>query len=402
MMVTYVIHFINGDSCTYTTDVSCWPAPHTQCDSVNFQLCICEPSAQQSYFNINIQNQNVPNSPICAVRVAKYNTSNNLQTWNSGFFIGGTAISNPNANITSPSDFGVINTNDWLNLQFWFNSSQAATDYIVVTIIHCNGDTCIEIWKPQVVPSGDVGFTDFNIGRGVNPFPKLFAYTFKVTGPSKTYSGNSPYKIKYITLSIKDTADTAGKTEIAALTGAEMYSEKGRWERLKFSLASHGRYNALFQFQNPLDLKSKDSSGVFQIIFANALPKEILYNCYGTSGSVLSSGTLTLDTGGSIGIVKLGKTNQNGEGLMIFNGFPTPTNGQFNIKLNLPENDNVAIHVFDINGKEVLVKSLGLLNNGLSDGNIDLSALETGNYFINAVSQKNGGVSNTIKVVLMK
>jgi hypothetical protein len=399
MIVTYTVHFSNGDSCSYKTVVKgCPDAPHTACDSVRAELCVC---SNTNYVNIFIKNSSVPFSDICAVYVKKYTSGGTLE---SNFWLSGAIVNYSQSLTTTQANSSITLTPpvQWdytLNLQMQYSSFTTFSGYLVITVIHCNGDTCIEKWNPQTVPTSDVKFTDFSIKKGVNPYKKLYAYTFKIFGPSQSFSGKSPYKIKYITVSIKD---TTGGVEIAGVTGAEQYSEKERYEILDFSLASHARHDALFQLSNPLDLKSKDSSGVFQIFFANRLPKDVTFNCYGINGSVLSSGKLSLDTVGSVGVVKLGKKSEMTDALMIFNGFPTPTTGKYNIKLNLPDNDNISIHVSDLAGKEVLIYQLGLLKDGLSDGIIDLSTLENGNYFITAFSHKQNLRSNTIKVIVLK
>ena len=400
MTVTYTVKYATGDSCTYTVFVKgCPRAPHGLCDSIKVQLCAC-PNALLNYFNINISNLSMPASPICSIKFTKYNTSNIVEPnfFTNGYFVTPfTNISTPNSTITSfPS---LVNYGSNTNMQMYFPNSPAFSGYIRITVVHCNGDTCNAIWSPTVIGVTELKYADYTIKKGANPYNKLFAYTFKISGPSKNRAGSSPYKLKYITVSIMDSVFSA---EIAGLTGAEMYNEKERSKFLKFSMTSHARHNALLELSSPLEILSNDSSGVFQIFFANALPKELLFSCYDNSGSVLSSGTLALDSTGNVGVMKLGKTSEPIDQLMIFNGFPNPTSGRYNIKISLPENDNISLHVFDISGKEVYVYNLGSMNNGLVDGVIDLGILDNGSYFINAVSQKQGTVSNAIKVILMR
>ena len=400
MTVTYTVKYATGDSCTYTVFVKgCPRAPHGLCDSIKVQLCAC-PNALLNYFNINISNLSMPASPICSIKFTKYNTSNIVEPnfFTNGYFVTPfTNISTPNSTITSfPS---LVNYGSNTNMQMYFPNSPAFSGYIRITVVHCNGDTCNAIWSPTVIGVTELKYADYTIKKGANPYNKLFAYTFKISGPSKNRAGSYPYKLKYITVSIMDSVFSA---EIAGLTGAEMYNEKERSKFLKFSMTSHARHNALLELSSPLEILSNDSSGVFQIFFANALPKELLFSCYDNSGSVLSSGTLALDSTGNVGVMKLGKTSEPIDQLMIFNGFPNPTSGRYNIKISLPENDNISLHVFDISGKEVYVYNLGSMNNGLVDGVIDLGILDNGSYFINAVSQKQGTVSNAIKVILMR
>ena len=174
-----------------------------------------------------------------------------------------------------------------------------------------------------------------------------------MVGPTKNTGGPPKnYKVKYITINIKDTSRA---TEIAAVTGAELFRDAARNRILKFTLASHARYTALFQLSSPLVLSPNDSSGIFQVIFANALPKDIAFTCYGESGTILSSGILSLDSTGNVGILKLSQTNTPIDGLMLFNGSPNPTTGKYNMNLTLPEDDFIFLHVTDMNGREIYV-----------------------------------------------
>ena len=401
MTVTYTVKYANGDSCSYTILVKgCYRAPHGLCDSTKVQLCAC-PNSLSNYFNINITNLSTPASPICGIKITKYNSSNLIDNI---FFDYGYIAGSPNTPILPPNSLitnfpAVVNYGSNILLQMGYNNSTPFSGYLTITVIHCNGDTCKTTWSPTLIPLLDLKYADYAIRKGVNPYNKLFAYTFKIAGPSKNISGAEPYKIKYITLSLQDTAKGA---EIAGLTGAEMYNEKERNKILKFSNTAHARYNALLELVGPLELVSNDSSGVFQVFFANALPKELLFNCYDNSGSILSSGTLALDSAGSVGVMKLGKTNEQSDQLMIFNGYPNPTSGRYNFKMSLPESDNITLHVFDISGKEVYTYNVGTVNTGLVDTNIDMGLLENGTYFINAVSQKQGRTSNSIKIVVIK
>lgn len=61
--------------------------------------------------------------------------------------------------------------------------------------------------------------------------------------------------------------------------------------------------------------------------------------------------------------------------------FPNPSNGQFNIKLNIPYNGNVNLELIDITGKVVLSKSVKL-SGTIINKPIDMSYHAAGNYML--------------------
>ncbi len=61
--------------------------------------------------------------------------------------------------------------------------------------------------------------------------------------------------------------------------------------------------------------------------------------------------------------------------------YPNPTNSSLNIKFNLPKDDDIQLHLFDIQGKLVLEKNLGKMNSGEFLETIDLTNVSPGTYF---------------------
>ena len=82
------------------------------------------------------------------------------------------------------------------------------------------------------------------------------------------------------------------------------------------------------------------------------------------------------------------------------NVYPNPmqTNGTVSFTLN-ENTDNIAIEVYDINGKLMLKENLGRLVKGTYNENIDVSTLANGTYFVRLVA---GAQSKLSKIVVLK
>lgn len=403
MNVFYNVKFANGDSCRYSFKVDgCERAPQTQCDKFKIKnLSIQFPFITFKYLNIKITNNAAPASPICNVIFTKYSTTNSIEP---NFFLWANRATAPSQNHPSPvsnvSVFPavVINSGGVLTYNLIYPGNVTFAGYIEVTVIHCNGDTCKYKWTPKVFNPSEATYLDYTINKAVNPYTKMYAYSLKLKGPTQIPMGDNPYKIGYISLIIPDT----GNAEIAACTGADMlYDAENKINKVKTSLSEHSRKYALFELAEPLELQPRDSSGILQIIFGNSLPNNIYYNFYDEEGNIMNGGSLTLDSAATVGVTKLGKTQQFNEP-MLFNAYPNPSSGHIDCKISIPQNDLVILRVLNIEGKEVYRKDIGSVKPGLADLTIDLSHLENGNYLINAECKNTGMMSNSIKVIIIK
>jgi len=80
--------------------------------------------------------------------------------------------------------------------------------------------------------------------------------------------------------------------------------------------------------------------------------------------------------------------------------YPNPFNPSTTIRFAIPENSNVTLKIYDINGREIIT----LINNeivspGIKEINFDVSGLSTGIYFYTI---KAGDFRDTKKMVLLK
>lgn len=404
MTVKYTVKFQNGDSCVYTTEVKgCPRSPLVQCDKVKGEICVCNPgSAGQNYLNLTISNQAIPASSICGLIINYYNSSNILDN---GFFVNSTILSNYQVNpLPGPINVtGMLGTaagtmNPFI-IQANYTSNKVLDGRVEVITIHCNGDTCKTSWQPKKTELGDVIYIDWKPKFVKSPYSKVNAYSFKVAGPSASKMEPNPFKLKYLTINIPD---SSGGPEIIGLTGSELYSVKGREHMLTIESASHAKYTALFKLKSALNMGPADTTGIFQVFFANGIPKNAFFNFYNEEGSMLSSSTLALDTSLGTGVTQLGKNGFGSNQMMLFSGYPNPTSDQFNLSISMVEAEEVKLTIMDINGRLIEEKNMGKVKRGLSELNINLAHLNEGTYFIQAITNNNYQLSNAIKVVVIK
>ena len=62
--------------------------------------------------------------------------------------------------------------------------------------------------------------------------------------------------------------------------------------------------------------------------------------------------------------------------------YPNPSTGNFNVELQDVNNEEVSIQVYDIQGKQILVRNLGVVN-GTQVDNIEMTEVSSGVYFMN-------------------
>jgi hypothetical protein len=403
MTVKYTVKFQNGDSCVYTTNVvGCPRSPLIQCDQVKLKNCICSGgNAGLNFIDIHIANTTIPVSPICGFIINKYSPTNVLQNtfFNNGLVMNATP---PGVTLPGPVDVTgnpLANPNGVLNIQAYYLSSSTLNGRIEVITIHCNGDTCKRNWYPNGPRLEDLIYTDFNPKSVKSPFSKISAYSFRIAGPSASHSEPNPFKIKYLTINIPD---SNGGPEIIGLSGAELFEVKERANMLKIEKSSHARYTALIEINQALNLKQNDSSGIFQLFFANGIPRNATFHFYDEDGSVLGSANSTLDTSVGVGVTHLGKNGFGLNQMMLFSGFPNPTSDVFNLSISMADASEIEVQITDINGKMVDKVNGGKLKRGLSEIHLNLGHLSNGTYFLQAKNQSNLEISNAIKVVVIR
>ena len=391
--VTFTVNFANGQHCVYSIKINCKRPPVTLCDKFDIKQCICQ-GAALNYIDVNILNQMIPNDPICSIKITKYDNLGNIQTtyWNAGAVIlpSATAYNSPFNTIPAVGSINVV-TGGLVHFQNYFTGT--FTGSIGITVYHCSGDSCNTSWKPNVWNPTDIATAA--VAKVKSKYAKMFATTYKLT--QKQDVGNRvAVPVKFVSIGIDDRGTTA---EIVAVTGAEQYPERERSDILKFSYASHARQNAFFELQEPLTLLQRDSSGAFNIVFANVLPPRIRYTLYDESGAVIGSDTIRLDSSSTTGVVNLLPNKSASADFFLVNGYPNPTNDLYNLKYVLGSSKEVTLSVADASGKEMAQYNEGKKQIGVVEKSLSLGWLSNGIYFIRLVSS-DGQSSEPLRVVV--
>ena len=99
------------------------------------------------------------------------------------------------------------------------------------------------------------------------------------------------------------------------------------------------------------------------------------------------------------GYVGLNELSKNNSGLKVFQNEPNPANGSTTIRYELPEESNVALKVFNITGKEVLVINEGNKRAGAHKLNLNTAGLSGGVYYYTLTT---GSEEATQKMIIIE
>jgi len=398
--VTWVINFANGQQCTLVSQVKNCPHPLIKCDEFKFKQCICT-GAALSYVDINVNNQAIPNSPICSLKIVKYDPSNNVQLtyWSAGSVLtpASTPFTAPFNLIPSSGPSLNVLTGGNVNAQLYFPGTSFSGS-ITVTSYHCNGDSCVKSWRPNTWPPHDPTLVNAAIVKNVKPrYNKIFATGFKIQ--QRDGMGQIP-TIKYVSVGISDQSGA----EIIAVTGAELYPEKGPITSKKdpgtVLQAAQASQNAFWEFKEPIHFQPGNSSLVLHVVFANQLPKLVTYTLYDEEGSVVQQSVLEVLN--QFAIVNSGEANtlaNTANDFLLLSGAPNPAKDFFRVKYSLGSNRDISFQVYDLNGR--LMESVEAGQQGIGDHEtaLEVAHYPSGVYIVRMLS-KDGMISAPIKMVV--
>jgi dipeptidyl aminopeptidase/acylaminoacyl peptidase len=84
-------------------------------------------------------------------------------------------------------------------------------------------------------------------------------------------------------------------------------------------------------------------------------------------------------------------------GFSLFQNFPNPTGGQMVVGFHQDREGPVVLSVFDVNGREVFSRNMGIKKIGEHRLAVDLASLTPGQYFYKLTSGKNAIVKKFVK-----
>lgn len=398
--VTWTINFANGTQCVYVTSVR--PCPHVviRCDDFKFKQCICT-GAGLNYIDVAVTNQLIPNSPICSLKIVKYDIFNNPQTtyWNAGIVLTppATPFTAPFVNVPAAGSFTTPPpTGANVNAQLYFTGSSFSGS-ITVTAYHCNGDSCVRIWRPLVWPTDVIGVDVAELVNARPRFSRTFTTAFKLKQAPRLRGSVSG--IKYASIGL------IGQTssEIIAITGSDLYperSEPAAGRNLRILSAAHARQNALWELQDPLTFAPGDSSSVLHVVFANEVPRQASYALYDAEGGVLFRDTITISS--STVVVDVTDLVPDGGGdFFLAGGFPNPTKDAFNVRYVTGKSYDLSFSVFDLSGRMVEQVNIGMQPPGIRQQLFQTGHYPDGVYFIRMMSS-DGRISEPLKMGILK
>jgi hypothetical protein len=66
--------------------------------------------------------------------------------------------------------------------------------------------------------------------------------------------------------------------------------------------------------------------------------------------------------------------------------YPVPSKVNVSVKISQPTDSDVQIKIFDLSGKQIQAKSIGLLKKGIHELNLNLDAISEGVYIVEVIS----------------
>ena len=393
--VTWTVNFANGTACSYQSIVKNCPHPVLRCDSFAIKQCVCTGSAL-SYIDINVFNHMLPNSPICSLKIEKFDATNTLQTgfWATGAVLIplGVAFTSPWTTVPSSGPALNVNTGNNVEPQLYFSGS--FTGSIIITVYHCNGDSCVRSWKPKTIDINNPTYADATLVQVKPPYPKNYVVSFKLKPENR--SDLLSLVAKYFTIGISDVGTNAVKPEIVAVTGSQMYKERDiNSLSLPLAKASYGRENALFELSK--DFSLADSSQYIHVVFGGSLPKQIQTTFYEENGGVININTIKLD---SLLTGLVDPTKVATPAVMLVSASPNPSKDAFNLKILINEVSLIQLEIFDVSGKLVDSQNQGTLLPGQHSIDISTVNLPNGTYLIKVGSAIDNAFSS-IKMIVV-
>lgn len=383
--VNWVITFTNGQTCQITSQVKNCPHPLIECDKFAFKQCVCAPAAL-SYIDVHITNQAIPNSPICKVKIVKYDPANNVQTtyWSAGAVVtpAATPFAAPFTLIPSSGPSLNILTGGIVNAQLYFPTSTFSGS-ITVTAYHCNGDSCVKSWKPRTWIESDPTLVNAAVAKNVKPaYDKIFAAGFQVQQP--TGSGFIP-PVKYASISV---AEPNSPAIVVAVTGAEMFPDRSNPTIRKapgtIQHAAQAAKNVMWEFKEPLQMSPGSASAILHVIFANQVPKLVSYTLYDEEGGIIRTATIEVTQFKTTEATDRSDypAESASPSFLLLSGAPNPADEHFHLLYSLNTPETISFHVFDLDGRLIETISAGTQTEGNHEQSLETAHLPSGIYMI--------------------
>jgi len=182
------------------------------------------------------------------------------------------------------------------------------------------------------------------------------------------------------------TNDAAGNIYVA---GISMVSGSGNYVTIKYS--SSGVQQFVLTYDGPAN--STDETSAIYVDNTG----ETIYVTGRSRGVSTDFDYATIKYTQLVGVNPI--NNEIPSGFVLYQNYPNPFNPYTRIKFDLPASSSVYIKVYDINGREVYFRNLGLLKPGKYEIKYEAEGLNSGVYFCRIQA---GDFTATNKIILLK
>lgn len=372
-------------------DNFCWQCPppvnNTCCDS----LVIDPDSDIESHFTGHrytiIKNPWLP--PICKVKV-KYSIAPNVWCC----YTGGDVIVDNTSNylplaFLHPYDLIDISSapaNNWLSFYYGLNWENVGLKPVTITVIHCNGDSCVYHDVIDVAPLTQVSglvvsFEEFK--------DSVKAFNIKIKG-----NVNLQNAIKYITIDIpKD----LGK--LMAITSGD-YGTDLNPNYMNVASSKMSNQHALFTLSSPLTLKEDEISRSLTVIWSKYAGTQTAPNIKLTLFDVKSNpiGYILTDVTSSTDVKAVTK-GYDGSEFDLLKSSPNPIQDNVTLYYTIGSQSDIKLGIYDNLGNELKSFNEGFQPQGLHSIDVNTSDLSSGVYYVRLMSPTR---STTLKLIINK
>jgi uncharacterized repeat protein (TIGR01451 family) len=372
VVISYVIHFTNGEVCEKRIELDCKvPTSETCCALANFKLKSKWPFWKTQVGTFNIINAD-PSVPICYIEISpspagSFTTGNlivdgvtSAQSWNTTRI---PASGNLTPSAVNTVDFSLVSNN--------------YSGTVTICVVKCDGTRCcFEFkWNKPVIGHVDLSLDKAELSTGL-----------KAVSISPDVSSDLPNKIKYVAFGLSSEEEVTGNASQFFAISASPHEGDDYPAGLASTIsASMGKNNAFFELSQAKG--AGEAMGYFNLVFAGKLPK-LGCTLFDEEGSILYDGEVNLAGSDTvITSLNLNASATAGNMFELIKVFPNPSDGVFTVTYTTGTPREVEMRIVTSSGLTVDSKRIDDRTAGVHNLNIRTSGLASGMYMVILVSE---------------
>jgi len=371
-VISYVVTFVNGETCKREDKVTCTP-PEAKC---------CPTTTVVSTCANNIVCFSFTSSPfltsVCGI-ILSVNPSTGVNSTSlldaNNYVLAGSVNINGTTNFT-----GAINNHIYFQLNMPLTNPQST---VTIRYILCSGDTC----DAEISTIGGISANKVSVALTSVPTPtKLFATSFQLDVSKVT---NKAAKVK--TISILPENDNEQSPLFFSITGAEQFNDKNN-ALIAFERTLQGSKTANFILQKPLELINFQGGQINIVTYRKVERYKVVM--FDENNSIISEFSFAPLFTSEITATKEFKSN-----VQSINLSPNPTSERSILSYTLKENQNVKIDILDMSGKHIKSLDNGFKNaDTIESIEINTENLVSGVYLVRMILGNNNVVTEKLVV----